>query len=673
MPKEGETWYEVQTPRFVVVSNAPESRVEGLAADLDRMVDTVAGVVPASRGRSGRTLVFLLNSRSDLLRTCRPLGGNACDGLAGLFTRRTLGPLILTDATNLDSARSIAYHELTHAFVRSSSPDIPLWLEEGLAELYSSFQVTAEDVRIGRPLPRHLETIEQHGLLPLERLLAVDLDSEEYSSGTDRRRFFATSWLLTHYLVVGSPDRQGQLARYIAEARQGQPVGAAFRAAFGCEPAAIEKELARYAGATQMPVLQLRADEVPPVQANRPRVLPRDELLTALATISLDTSGDGLRDADSLLREALRLNPGSARATTLRAWALAQLGNASEATSLFEQALRLAPSDPDTLVLYARSLLEELAPSRSPLTSAVPQAELARPRRLLDQALRLAPDHVLGLVTLGRSYVVSSDRECSAGIAPLSRALELDPDTTEAAFFLAQLLARSGFPARAEAVIGRYLATSSDPGERAKARALRADLAVFQARRLDAEGKHGDAIRMLEQALAATPDRAPQENVRGELERLRQVERVRALAARIDVMSTAAALAGCDEVLATLTDPTLRAEVETLRATLRSGASRPRPAPQAPAVGQSPLTSSPPAGAGRAGPVPTRPSRQAWEEGQRLNQAVARADRGDVEGALRIVDDLAAGATSQAIREAAADFAARLRAGKVNRPPTPAR
>ena len=273
-----------------------------------------------------------------------------------------------------------------------------------------------------------------------------------------------------------------------------------------------------------------------------------------------------------------------------------------DATPLFEQALRLAPSDPDTLALYARSLLEELAPSRSPTTSPVAPAELARPRELLDRALRLAPEHVLALVTLGRSYVVSSDSECSAGIAPLSRALELDPDTAEAAFFLAQLLARSGFPARAEEVIARYLATSSDPTERAKARALRADLGVFQARRLDAEGTHEDAIRMLEQTLAATRDREPQETVRTELDRLRQAERVRSLAARIEVMSTAAALAACNEVLATLTDPTLRAQVETLRASLRSSASGPQPAPLAPA-GRAPYTPPP------AGPIaPTRPA-----------------------------------------------------------------
>jgi tetratricopeptide (TPR) repeat protein len=673
MPKEGETWCEVQTPRFLVVSNSRESRVKGLAADLDRMVETVARVVPSSRGRSGRDLVFLFDSRSDFLRYCRPLAGSACDGLAGLFTKRTLGPLILTDATNLDTARSITYHELTHALVRRSSPDIPLWLDEGLAEFYSSFQVAGEDVRIGHPLPRHLETIQRRGLLPLERLLAIDLDSEEYSSDTDRPRFYATSWLLTHYLIVGSPARQGQLPRFIGEAQRGQPVGAAFRTAFGCEPPTLEKELVRYAGAVQMPVLQLTVGEVAPVSAGRPRVLPRDEILTHLATIYIDTSGDGSTDAARLLFEALRLNPGSVRATTLRGWALAQLGNAGDATSLFEQALRLAPSDPDTLVLYARSLLEGLAPSRSPTTSPVPPAELARPRELLNRALRLAPEHVLALVTLGRSYVVSSDSECSAGIPHLARALELDPDTAEAAFYLAQLLARSGFPARAEEVIARYLGTSSDPTQRAKARALRADLAVFQARRLDAEGKHEEAIRMLEQALAATRDRQPQESVRSEIERLRQAERVRSLAARIDVMSTAAALAECNEVLATLTDPILRAQVETLRASLRSNPSGPPRAPGDPPAGRAPFTPHPPAGTDHAGAVHTHPSREALEEGQRLNQAVALADKGDAEGALRILDELAAKATSRAIREAAADFAVRLRAGKVKQPTTPAR
>jgi hypothetical protein len=225
MPSEREPWCEVQTPRFVVVSNSLESRVEGLAADLDRMVETVARVVPTSRGRGGRVLVFLFDTRADFLRYCKPLAGVACDGLAGMFTKRTLGPLILTDATSLDTARSITFHELTHALVRSSSPDIPLWLEEGLAELYSTFQVTGENIRIGHPLVQHLDTIRQHGLLPIERLLAVDTDSEEYSSDANRPSFYATSWLLTHYLLVGSPARQGQLARFIGKRNGGSRSG----------------------------------------------------------------------------------------------------------------------------------------------------------------------------------------------------------------------------------------------------------------------------------------------------------------------------------------------------------------------------------------------------------------------------------------------------------------
>lgn len=670
MPRAGEAWCEVRTPRCVVVSNSPESRVASLAADLDHMVETVGRVVPSTMGRSSRVLVFLFNSRSDFLRSCRPLAGGACDGLAGLFTKRTLGPLILTDATNLDSARSIAYHELTHALVRSSSPDVPLWVEEGLAELYSTFQVTGETARIGHPLPRHLETIRQHGVLPLERLLAIDIESGEYSANAERPRFYATSWLLTHYLIVGSPARRDQLPRFVAEVRRGQPPGVAFQTAFGCEPSTIEAELALYAGAAQIPVLQLEVSNAARVEGGRPRALPPDETLTHLATLYIDTSEEGCTDAASLLLEALRLNPGSTRAMALRGWALAQLGHGSEATTLLEQALRLAPSDPDTLVLYARSLLEIRASRRSPGIAPVPATELARPRELLGRALHMAPEHVLALVTLGRSFVISPDSECSGGILPLSRALELDPDATEAAFFLAQLLARSGSPARAEEVITRYLASSSDPGERAKARALRADIAVLQARRLDTEGRHEEGIRMLEDALASSRDREPQERLRRELDRLRQAESVRLLAARVEVMSTAAALGACSEVLATLTDPALRAQVETLQATLRSGATGPRPAPPAPPPGPGSATSPP--GIDRTPASRTRPpERAAWDEAQRLNQAVALADRGEVEAALRILDDLAARASRGAIREAAADFATRLRAGKVSRPPSP--
>ena len=51
---------------------------------------------------------------------------------------------------------------------------MPLWLNEGLAEFYSTFELVGDrEALLGRPVPGHLEQLNQRTLLPLEELLNV--------------------------------------------------------------------------------------------------------------------------------------------------------------------------------------------------------------------------------------------------------------------------------------------------------------------------------------------------------------------------------------------------------------------------------------------------------------------------------------------------------------------
>lgn len=668
------TWLELATPHFVVVSNARAARVTELAGELERFVATLAQIVPPSRARGTKVPVFLFDAREDFVEACRPLQGPGCDGLAGLYTRGVLGPVILADATNLERARAIAFHEMTHAMVQRASPGTPLWLEEGLAELYSTFKVAGGTVSVGHPLAHHLVTFEQRGLLPLPTLLGADMDSEVYDADAERPRFYATSWLLTHYLVVGAQQRRGQLSRFMAEVQREQPPATAFTTAFACEPAALEAELRRYAGGASMPHLELEASalEAPPLAD--PEVLARDEALAWLAVVPIEAGTDGATAATAILTEALRANPDSVRATALRGWALTRLGRVDEAVPLLERALQLAPPSAETLALLALALMEQAAPSRAGAAPTVEAASLARPRKLLAWALRTEPENLPALVALGRSYVISSGADLEPGIAALGKALELAPDDADAAFNLAQLLARSASFDRAESVVARHLATSSDPAVRSRGRAARAQILVARARLLDREGKHALAVRALETALEATREPALREFLTAEIGALRQAYTVRSLIERVAVMSPSAAVAACDEALATLTVPALRSQVIELRASLRTApptvpAARPLLLPSTLAP---PPAGSPPSGSPTPGRAGSRP-RSIAEEAELLNRATALFDAGDTAGALAIADDLARSATNPTIRAAAADYAARVRAGQVTRRTTPKR
>ena len=49
----------------------------------------------------------------------------------------------------------------------SNEENAPLWLSEGLAELYSTFQVDGDEVHIGRPVSSRVFWLRKNSLIPL--------------------------------------------------------------------------------------------------------------------------------------------------------------------------------------------------------------------------------------------------------------------------------------------------------------------------------------------------------------------------------------------------------------------------------------------------------------------------------------------------------------------------
>ena len=139
------------------------------------------------------------------------------------------------------------FHEYTHLLVRNAARSIPVWLNEGLAEYYSTYALESGGTRahIGRPIAHHVELLRER-FMPLSQLIAVDTASALYNEGERRSIFYAEAWALTHYLMIEMPKGPAAINTYAAGIARGQRPDDAFRAAFGIGPADFELELRRY-------------------------------------------------------------------------------------------------------------------------------------------------------------------------------------------------------------------------------------------------------------------------------------------------------------------------------------------------------------------------------------------------------------------------------------------
>src|SRR5262249_42645754 len=141
----------------------------------------------------------------------------------------------------------IVFHEYTHLLLRNAVRSVPIWLNEGLAEYYSTYAIApgAKTAEIGRPIGSHGRLLRQR-YLPLSELIAVDASSQLYDEGLRRSIFYAEAWALTHYLMVEAPDGPAAINRYVAELAGGSTPALAFRRAFGATPEQFDDELRKY-------------------------------------------------------------------------------------------------------------------------------------------------------------------------------------------------------------------------------------------------------------------------------------------------------------------------------------------------------------------------------------------------------------------------------------------
>ncbi len=104
-------------------------------------------------------------------------------------------------------------HEATHALLNASATELPLWLDEGLAEY---FEVPEGRAGLNLEHLARLPADRAEGWVPnLERLEAL-VDVREMTP-----RDYRESWAWVHFLLEGSKETRGVLLGYLADLKVG--------------------------------------------------------------------------------------------------------------------------------------------------------------------------------------------------------------------------------------------------------------------------------------------------------------------------------------------------------------------------------------------------------------------------------------------------------------------
>lgn len=466
-----EKWTSVQSKNFTFVGNASEREIEKFAARLEQFREAFMRLLSVEHFDSSVPVTVMVFRDDESYRPFEPLYRGQPAEVSGFFQPNQDVDYITfsMDRQHVRDAGSLAFHEYVHLLVRNSFNHAPLWFNEGLAEYYSTFEISDGNRRVtlGKPIAVRVQTLRERELVPLETLFKVDGDSDFYNDQHQRALFYAESWALVHYLLSG--ERRAQLTAYLDLLAKGVEVKDAFTQAFQTDFAGMERELRQYVQRNKYQQQEIKFDqrlEFDPLM--RSSQLTEAAAQFYLGDLLLHTNR--LEAAEPYLQKAIALDSHLAEAQAALGVLRMQQSRFDEARQYLARAS--AKSGSYLIHYYYAYVLSHEGMGTDTSTDVYYETEKAELMRgELKRAIELAP-HFAEAYRLLAFINVVRDESLDESIALLKKAINLSPGRQEFSLLLAQVYLHRDEFETARAVLTELSEKSNNPQIHAQAQTL---------------------------------------------------------------------------------------------------------------------------------------------------------------------------------------------------------
>ncbi|HXJ43089.1 MAG TPA: hypothetical protein VNH18_27660 [Bryobacteraceae bacterium] len=233
-------WVKVSTPNFELYTSAGEKAGRDTATHFEQVRAFFAQASPV-KPPSEFPLRIIVFANPEQFAPYSPLPG------AGAYF--VSGPgrdyIVMRDATT--ESYSFAVHEYMHFVTSHSGLKLPVWLNEGWADVYSSMRRVRDGMAVGDLVPMRMKALEtaKASWLDLPTLLAVDQHSPIDHEGDRTGLFYAESWALTHMLFL-SPGYKDNFGKFLMAVHRGTNPAEAFETSFGKTTQQVDADLRSY-------------------------------------------------------------------------------------------------------------------------------------------------------------------------------------------------------------------------------------------------------------------------------------------------------------------------------------------------------------------------------------------------------------------------------------------
>ena len=278
-----QTWQGIETSHFAIYTGSPN---KDAGRDILNSLETAriffenSGLAAGTQGPQVNILAFDSVRDADIYRV---------NPAAYAFYQPTREGDFIVMPDLAPEHVPVAIHEYTHYVVEHAGLKLPLWLNEGLADFYSTVESHNAQVILGAAPGGRENILGTQRWLDWADLAAVEHDSPYYRQADKMLLFYSQSWAMVHMLALDA-DYQGGFNRFLLAVSAGATTQQAMLAVYHKSLAQIGHDVQAYVGSKRMTT----------------RILNMDVRLPSLETEEIADAG---RHVELALAEILAASP----------------------------------------------------------------------------------------------------------------------------------------------------------------------------------------------------------------------------------------------------------------------------------------------------------------------------------------------------------------------------
>jgi len=435
-------WIRVPSADFEIYSSAGEGDTRRVLQSFERVRNFFEQATGSKGKRREPVHVIVFGSKKEYTQY-RP------NEFAEAFYTQIAGRDYIVLGSANDAVFPVAVHEYVHLIAQNAGMKLPPWLNEGIAELFSTLRPVGDKVLVGTLIPGRMQALLRENWVPLAAIVSADRNSSYYNEKNKAGSLYNEGWALTHMLDL-SQSYAPRFPALLEEIQKGTPSQPALEQVYGKTLSMLDRDLQAYLRSN---MFVARLFPVKLEKGENVAAEPASLFDVKLALLDLSNRHENEAEVRKNLEELMHDDPKRPEPHVMLGYLAARSGQQEEALSSFQKAIDLGSRNAQMLWDYGR-MAAQTDPS---------QAMLALTLLLADQ-----PNRMDARLTLAQIQM-NSKRPMQA-IATLGSVKAVTPADAPRMFqILAYAHMESGNRAAARTNAQRWLDNTQDATEKADA------------------------------------------------------------------------------------------------------------------------------------------------------------------------------------------------------------